>query len=66
MGMHGTWNGFVGMLFFAVIVVIPLWKILTKAGYAGAWALLAFVPVVNLIALWIFAFNKWPIERTDA
>lgn len=64
MGMYGGWNGF-GMLFFAVIIVIPLWKIVTKAGYAGAWALLAFVPFVNIIALWLFAFNKWPGARTD-
>jgi hypothetical protein len=35
-------------LIFYVIVVIALWKVFTKAGYAG-W--LALIPIVNLIFL---------------
>jgi len=46
--------------------VVPCWKIVTKAGYEGAWALLAFVPLVNVITLWLFAFNRWPVERTSS
>jgi hypothetical protein len=31
-----------------------------KAGYSGAWSLFVFVPLINLIMLWVFAFSTWP------
>ncbi len=40
--------------------IIPPLKILIKAGYSGWWVLVSFVPFVNIIALWIFAFADWP------
>jgi hypothetical protein len=52
-----------GIVFYGVVVVIPCWQIVRKAGFEGAWALLAFVPVVNLVALWLFAFARWPTGR---
>lgn len=48
---------------FQIIYIIPLWKIVAKAGYSGAWSLLSFVPLVNVIMLWVFAFSSWPRER---
>ena len=51
--------GFIGFLAF----VIPAVKILHKAGYSGWWLLTAFVPFLNVIMLWIFAFARWPIEE---
>lgn len=59
MGMHGDWHG-VGMILAALLFLVPLWKIVSKAGFHGAWSLLALVPLVNLVALWAFAFMKWP------
>jgi hypothetical protein len=50
-------------LFAAVLAVIPTWKIVSKAGYHGAWSLLIFVPLVNIIMLYVFAFSAWPMER---
>jgi membrane protein DedA with SNARE-associated domain len=58
----GFWQ-WVGLLLFWAVFLIPLWRIISKAGYSGAWALVSLIPVVNLIALWIFAFAKWPNER---
>ena len=60
-----------GMGFFEFVLVLPVaaiplvacWRIVAKAGYPGALALLLFVPVVNLIAVYTFAFAEWPIER---
>jgi hypothetical protein len=49
---------FIGLLFF-----IPFWHIVKKSGYAAAWALLAFVPLLNLVMLYYFAFSDWPIYR---
>jgi len=46
-----------------VIYVIPVVKILHKAGYSGWWCLLIFVPLVNIIMLWVFAFASWPNLR---
>lgn len=51
------------VLLVMVVPFIALWRIVSKAGYAGAWALLLFVPVVNVIALIAFAFSEWPLER---
>jgi len=46
----------------AVLVVwfVPAVKILRKAGYSGWWSLLLLVPVGNIVAIWIFAFARWP------
>ncbi|WP_429111382.1 hypothetical protein, partial [Aeromonas rivipollensis] len=51
--------------FYTVIIVIPCWRILKKAGYPPALSLLAMVPLVNVIALWFFAFAKWPKGSTN-
>ncbi len=64
MGMNMGMNGF-GMIFpllaFLLLIGIPAAMILGKAGYSRAWVILAFIPMVNLVALWVFAFAKWPI-----
>lgn len=52
------------MAVYIVLIVVPIWKIMEKAGYNGAWSLLSIVPLVNLVALWIFAFSKWPSQNT--
>ncbi len=48
---------------FPLLYIVPTWKILSKAGYSGAWSLLIVVPLLNLIMLWVFAFSAWPRER---
>ena len=45
---------------FWMAVIYPLYKIITKAGYSGWLVLVIFVPIVNLVAFWFFAFSKWP------
>jgi uncharacterized membrane protein YhaH (DUF805 family) len=51
---------------FAIIMLIPYVMIIRKAGYSGWWSLIIFVPLVNLIMLWVFAFSRWPIEERAA
>jgi hypothetical protein len=65
MGLFGG-HGLVGLIIAAIIFVIPAWKIVEKAGYQGAWALLVLVPLVNIIALWVFAFTQWPRRHAGA
>jgi uncharacterized membrane protein YhaH (DUF805 family) len=50
-------------LVFIVIYAIPLVKILNKAGYSGWWLLLTFLPIINFIMLYVFAFADWPRLR---
>jgi len=48
-----------------LLTPIPAWLIVKKAGFAPAWGLLAMVPVVNIIGLWILAFTSWPAQDSD-
>jgi hypothetical protein len=41
-------------------------NILHRAGRSRWWTILAFVPLVNLIGLWVFAFTQWPNRATTA
>ena len=47
-------------LLLIIIVAVPVAKILHRAGRSRWWTILAFVPLVNLIGLWVFAFTRWP------
>jgi hypothetical protein len=51
------------LLIVMFLILFPLIKILQKAGYSGWWVLLWFLPIGNLVALWIFAFADWPALR---
>jgi uncharacterized membrane protein YhaH (DUF805 family) len=62
MDTYSFWHG-TSLILFWIILLVPLWRIVRKAGYSGAWALVSLIPLVNIIALWIFAFSKWPNER---
>jgi len=48
-------------LFLALILIVPpVWRILNRVGFSGWWSLVAVIPLVNLVALWMFAFGRWP------
>jgi hypothetical protein len=51
------------VLVMLAIYLVPIVTILRKAGYSGWWSLLVFVPLVNIIMLWVFAFAAWPNLR---
>jgi hypothetical protein len=64
--MYDAFRGGFGCLVFLGFVVLlfyPFWRLCTKAGYPGVICLLFFVPLVNVILLWIAALTEWPIER---
>jgi len=45
----------------ALIFIVPLWKIFTKAGKNPAISLVIFIPVLGLlIASIVLAFSEWP------
>jgi hypothetical protein len=45
----------------ALILIIPSWRILDRAGFSGGWSLLHLVPVIgSFIVMAILAFGDWP------
>jgi len=42
---------------------VALWRISSKAGFGGCLGLAMLLPLVNLIAMGILAFAKWPVEE---
>ncbi len=61
MGSMSYWH-LVGLV-FVLLYMIPIAMVVKKAGYSGWWCLLALVPFLNVIMLWVFAFASWPILR---
>ncbi len=63
-----NWAGMSGfglahwLLFVLMVAVVlyPIGRILSRMGISSFWSVLAVVPFVNLIALWILAFANWP------
>jgi len=47
-------------IFFGLILILPFWKIFSKAGFSGWLSLLIPLPVANIIILFYLAFAKWP------
>jgi hypothetical protein len=47
-------------LLIVILVGVPVANVLHRAGRSRWWTLLAFVPGLNLVALWVFAFSGWP------
>ena len=48
--------GIILFMSFTVGLVI----IIRKAGYSGWWYLILFVPLLNIISIYMFAFKTWP------
>jgi O-antigen ligase len=48
------------LILFLVLLGVPFWRIVKRTGLPPALSLLCFVPVVNVIFVWVFAFMEWP------
>jgi len=58
-------RGLFGVLIALLLVGIPVRQILLRTGFSPWWALISVVPLVNLIALWVFAFSSWPRQSSE-
>ena len=58
-----TFGNLVFVIVLLILVVVPYWKLWTRTGHSGWWALLMLVPLANLISLWVLAFKGWPALR---
>jgi len=54
-GMGG--GGFLWLLVFAALMVIPFWRLLPKYGIPNWVALVAVIPLGALVLLWVIAFK---------
>lgn len=57
------------VILFLALIAFFVWlyvRILHKAGFSGWWTLLLFIPLVNLIMMWIFAFADWPALKKNS
>ena len=55
--------GFLAIFVFLPVLLVPYWKIFSKAGFSGWLALLMIFPLVNLIVLYIVAFSEWKTSQ---
>jgi len=45
------------------VIILPLWKVFSKAGYPGALSLGMILPVVNIVLLYFLGFSDWPVLK---
>ena len=51
----------VAHLVIALVLIIPTWRICTRAGFSGALSLFHLVPLVgSFVVMAILAFSDWP------
>jgi len=66
--MMGNWTDMAGygpLHWFVFVIMVaaflyPIGRILGRIGFSPFWSILAFIPLVNLFALWLLAFMDWP------
>ena len=56
--------GVLTLFVFLPLIVVPYWKIFSKAGFSGALSLLMLVPLPNIVVLYYVAFSDWKIRQT--
>jgi hypothetical protein len=49
------------ILLFAAIVVLPFWKICSKAGFPPWISLAVLIPMAKVVFVYWIAFVRWPI-----
>ncbi|ANN70896.1 hypothetical protein [Bordetella bronchialis] len=65
MGSFSIWHWLILALILAAFVW-PISRIIAKAGFSRLWVLLIFLPIGNLIGLWLLAFVPWPNQQSTA
>jgi hypothetical protein len=60
MGGFSPVHWIIVLAILAAVPLVPVLQILRRAGFSGWWSILYFLPVVNWIVLWVFAFARWP------
>ncbi|HEY0296048.1 MAG TPA: hypothetical protein VGC69_12020 [Bordetella sp.] len=57
---------FITAVLLFVLFIWPLGRILRRTGHHGWWAILSIIPVVNVLAIWYWAYKDWPPSKVTA
>jgi hypothetical protein len=63
--MMGHWwywsvSHWIVFIIFVALILYPIGRILGRLGFSPLWSVLTFIPIVNLIGLWVLALSNWP------
>lgn len=47
-----------------IVTALCGWRILARAGLNGVWSLTLLVPLVQIIAVYLFALSRWPAQAS--
>jgi hypothetical protein len=48
------------LILISLLFLPPVARILRRTGHSRWWCLIAWIPLVNFIGLWILAYAPWP------
>jgi uncharacterized membrane protein YhaH (DUF805 family) len=55
--------GLIFTIIVAALVIVPLWRICSRAGFNGALSLLAIIPWLGIVIIGaILSFSNWPVK----
>ncbi len=61
----GFWSLLVGAIVTTYTLIAGGW-VLAKAGRSPLWILLLLFPYLNVVAVWVFAYMRWPFVDRPA
>jgi hypothetical protein len=64
MGVFGAAHWLI-LIIVAAFFCVPVGRVLSRVGMNPWLSLLAMVPLVNVICLWVFAFVAWPRDSAQ-
>lgn len=56
----GFWTPGLLEIIIILLVLVPFWKICSKAGRSPWLSLPIILPLVNIVFLWWLGFSRWP------
>jgi hypothetical protein len=51
---------------FIILLGVPIARVIHRSGHSRWWTIVAFLPFLNLIGLWVLAFVRWPTTEKAA
>lgn len=51
------------IMIIGILIVLPNWKIFSRAGFSGWWSLLMILPIINILLEYYLAYAEWPIQQ---
>jgi len=57
-----AWDALIAAFIILIVAanLMAIVRILRRMGYSGWWSLISFLPVINVIGLWVLSRLPWP------